>query len=129
MEANSSLMNQFHLGVSPDGRECLMVFVDEEHRAMKCVAEFSEFQAFVANLAQIADEMARRQMLGGGRAALPRQMIDVTAAAFMHDADDDCIKGTLVGPSGDLMGLKMSPEVASLLSRALLLATPAALAS
>lgn len=139
MEPSSSMINQFHLGVSADGGECLMVFVDEEQRAMKCVANFSEFRAFVSGLCEIAEEMARRQSteddpaaIEGGetvRIASPRGLLDVASGAFAHDADRDCIKGALVGADGNLLGLKMSPEVASQLSRALLLATPAQMAS
>lgn len=129
METATSLMSKFHLGVSADGRECLMVFVDEEHKAMKCVAKFSEFQVFVQNLCEIANEMARRQMPGEGPAALPRQMLDVASGAFCHDGEAGRITGALTGANGDLTPLRMSPEVAAQLCRALLMASPAALAS
>jgi hypothetical protein len=132
MDPSSGLISQFHLGVSADGGECLMVFVDDEQRAMKCVANYSEFRAFVSGLCEIAQEMARRQ---GSEEAnqqavqLSRALLDVASGAFAHDADRDCIKGALVGADGGMVGVKMSPEVASQLSRALLLATPAQLAS
>ena len=128
-DASSSLMSQFHLGVSADGRECLMVFVDDEQNAMKCVAQFAEFRAFVANLCEIANEMARRQMRGEEPAAVPRQMVDVASGAFCHDSDEGRITGALMGANGDLMQVCMSPEVASQLCRALLMAAPASLAS
>ncbi len=129
MENATSLMSKFHLGVSADGRECLMVFVDEEQNAMKCVAQFSEFRAFVQNLSEIANEMARRQTQGEGPAALPRQMVDVASGAFCHDGEAGRITGALMDSNGDLMPVRMSPEVASQLCRALLMASPAALAS
>jgi hypothetical protein len=140
MDPSSSMISQFHLGVSADGGECLMVFVDEEQRAMKCVANFSEFRAFVSGLCEIAEEMARRQSTEiesdedgdeqpAVRASPSRGLLDVASGAFAHDVDRDCIKGALVGADGNMFGLKMSPEVASQLSRALLLATPAQLAS
>ena len=140
MDPSSSMISQFHLGVSADGGECLMVFVDEEQRAMKCVANFSEFRAFVSGLCEIAEEMARRQSTENEsdddaeeqpavRVSPGRGLLDVASGAFAHDSDRDCIKGALVGADGNMLGLKMSPEVASQLSRALLLATPAQLAS
>jgi len=136
MDPSSSMISQFHLGVSADGGECLMVFVDEEQRAMKCVANFSEFRAFVTGLCEIADEMARRQssdVEGDGTTLknvnAPSGLLDVASGAFAHDADHDCIKGALVDADGGMLGVQMSPEVASQLSRALLLATPAQLAS
>jgi len=138
MDPSSSMISQFHLGVSADGGECLMVFVDEEQRAMKCVANFTEFRAFVTGLCEIAEEMARRQASdasetededGTTTIARPNGLLDVASGAFAHDAQRDCIKGALVGADGGMVGVKMSPEVASQLSRALLLATPAQLAS
>ena len=139
MDPSSSMISQFHLGVSADGGECLMVFVDEEQRAMKCVANFSEFRAFVTGLCEIAEEMARRQATEGDGEAETAQpitppsiaagLLAVASGAFAHDAQHDCIKGALVGADGGMMGVQMSPEVASQLSRALLLATPAQLAS
>ena len=141
MDPSSSMISQFHLGVSADGGECLMVFVDEEQRAMKCVANFSEFRAFVSGLCEIAEEMARRQCTDGEsgsdeqadeqpvRVTPGRGLLDVASGAFAHDNDRDCIKGALVGADGNMLGLKMSPEVAAQLSRALLLATPAQMAS
>lgn len=138
MDPSSSMISQFHLGVSADGGECLMVFVDEEQRAMKCVANISEFRAFVTGLCEIAEEMARRQAAEASMAgdddetatiARPDGLLDVASGAFAHDAQRDCIKGALVGADGGMVGVQMSPEVASQLSRALLLATPAQLAS
>jgi hypothetical protein len=139
MDPSSSMISQFHLGVSADGGECLMVFVDEEQRAMKCVANLNEFRAFVTGLCEIAEEMQRRQASEEAESAMTREteqlarrargLVDVASGAFAHDADHDCIKGALVGADGKMVGLQMSSEVASQLSRALLLATPAQLAS
>ena len=140
MDPSSSMISQFHLGVSADGGECLMVFVDEEQRAMKCVANLNEFRAFVTGLCEIAEEMQRRQSTDSETegeeadetaklARRARGLLDVASGAFAHDADHDCIKGALVGADGKMLGLQMSSEVASQLSRALLLATPAQLAS
>jgi hypothetical protein len=61
--------------------------------------------------------------------APPRGLLDVASGAFARDADRDCIKGALVGADGGMVGVQMSPEVASQLARALLLAMPAEPAS
>ena len=128
-DLDSRLMSQFHLGVSADGRECLMVFVDEEQHAMKCVAEFAEFRAFVANLTEIANEMARRQMQAGEQTPLSRPIVDVSSGVFTHDAAEGVITGALTGSAGGSVPVRMSPEVATQLCRALLMASPAPLAS
>ena len=43
MENPTGTLDKFHLGVSADGQTCMMVFVDEEQRTIRCVADVSEF--------------------------------------------------------------------------------------
>ena len=61
METPTGTLDKFHLGVSADGQTCMMVFVDEDQRTIRCVADFSEFNAFIANLNRAAAEMMRRR--------------------------------------------------------------------
>ena len=61
MEIPNGTLDKFHLGVSADGQTCMMVFVDEDQRTIRCVADFSEFNAFIANLNRAAAEMSRRR--------------------------------------------------------------------
>ena len=127
-EPSSTLISQFHLGVSADGNACMMVFVDDEQHAMKCVAEFSEFRQFVASLCEIANEMARRQMQVPG-STLPDRVIEVESGSFTPDRANNGVAGTLVASDGTSVGMKMSASMAAELSRALLLAAPARRAS
>ena len=50
--ANS--LDKFHLGVSTDGQSCMMIFIDEEHRTIRCAADFEQFSAFIASLNRAA---------------------------------------------------------------------------
>ncbi len=54
-------LDKFHLGVSADGQSCMMIFIDEEHRAIRCTADFAQFHAFITSLTCAAAEMARRR--------------------------------------------------------------------
>ena len=54
-------LDKFHLGVSADGRSCVMVFMGEDRHTINCVADFAEFNAFIASLNHAANEMARRR--------------------------------------------------------------------
>ena len=42
----------FQLGISTDGTNCMMVFVDEDQRMTTCSANFNELNQFIASLAQ-----------------------------------------------------------------------------
>ena len=61
MENPTGTLDKFHLGVSADGQTCMMVFVDDEQRTFRCVADVSEFYAFIAKLNRAAAEMSRRR--------------------------------------------------------------------
>jgi len=132
MDDNSSRVSQFHLGMSEDGQRCLMVFIDEKQHAMECVADFSEFTAFISSLCEAATEMAKRQ--GTDENPAPQQRtrtvrcrpIDVSSAAFQVHPGDGSIMGALVSNAGDVVGVRMRPEVANQLTRDLLMASPAA---
>ena len=115
-------LDKFHLGVSADGRSCLMVFLDEDQRAIRCTADFAQFNAFIANLNRAAAEMARRR----NEEPTPSVAMNVTFAEFQLSRDDDYIEGALIGDSGEIVGIRMHPDVACQLTRAMLMTTPAA---
>jgi hypothetical protein len=92
---------------------------------MKCTVTFPEFAAFISNLSNAAQEMARRQALTD-KLAGPSNVMNVASGAFRLDAADGSVMGALVSDSGDVLGVRMQPDVACYLTRAILLAAPAA---
>jgi hypothetical protein len=125
MDMSSGDIKQFKLGMSADGLTCMLLFVDDEERTMKCIASFSEFAAFVSNLSNAAQEMARRQALIHQQAD-PCGVMNVASGAFRLDATDGYVTGALVSQAGDVVGVRMQADIACQLSRALLLAAPPA---
>lgn len=134
---DNSKVAQFHLGMSEDGQRCLMVFIDEKQHAMECVADFSEFTAFISSLCEAANEMAKRQgtdsapEASGAPATVETKTIqckpvDVSSAAFQVHPGDGSVMGALVSNAGEVVGVRMRPEVACQITRDLLMATPAA---
>ena len=141
---SSSKVAQFHLGMSEDGQRCLMVFIDEKQHAMECVADFSEFTAFISSLCDAANEMAKRQgteedqvpsdavgkdvvvSSSGETRTIQCRPVDVSSAAFQLHPGDGSVMGALVSNAGEVVGVRMRPEVACQITRDLLLATPAA---
>lgn len=126
MDASSGDIKQFQLGLSHDGLTCMLLFVDDGKRTMKCMATFSEFAAFVSNLSNAAQEMARRQALSDDPAACAGSVLNVASGAFRLDEADGSVTGALISNSGDVVDVRMQPDVACQLTRALLLAAPAA---
>lgn len=139
---DTSKVAQFHLGMSDDGQRCLMVFIDEKQHSMECVADFGEFTAFISSLCDAANEMAKRQGTDQdpapsiGTAIAPNasgqdrtiqcKPVDVSSAAFQVHPGDGSVMGALVSNAGEVVGVRMRPEVACQISRDLLLAAPAA---
>jgi hypothetical protein len=124
-------LDRFHLGISSDGTSCLLLFVDERDQAISCIANFAEFNAFIASLSQAAKEMSRRRSVAeeeeedDGSQEEPGA-INVASAAFKISAQDGCLLGSLIGADGEVVGIRMRPEVANEMTRAMLLTTPAA---
>ena len=116
----------FQLGISTDGTNCMMVFVDEDQRMTTCSANFNELNQFIASLAQAAGEMARRRSEQIEAApALSLGAINVSSAAFKLCAHDGYLLGALAGNAGEVVGIRMCPDVASQMTRAMLLTLPA----
>ena len=119
-------LDKFHLGVSADGQSCIMIFIDEEHRAIRCTAGFAEFNTFIASLNRAAAEMTRRRSASAGEEVPPSGTLNVTFAEFQLSRDDAYIEGALVGESGEIVGIRMHPDVACQITRAMLMTAPAA---
>jgi len=126
MDTPTGTLDKFHLGVSADGQSCMMIFVDEQHRTMKCVADFSEFNAFIASLTRVAGEMARRRSDNGEAQGPECGTLNVAFAEFQLSPTDAYIEGALVGDAGQIVGIRMCPEVACQLTKAMLMTAPAA---
>jgi hypothetical protein len=126
MDTPTGTLDKFHLGVSADGQSCMMIFIDEDQRTIRCVADFSEFNAFIANLNRAADEMARRRHVEGDEKSVASGTLIVAFAEFQLSPNDAYIEGALVGDSGQIVGIRMCPEVACQLTKAMLMTAPAA---
>jgi hypothetical protein len=127
MDTPTGTLDKFHLGVSADGQTCMMVFVDEDQRTIRCVADFSEFNAFIASLNQAAAEMSRRRHEEDDEQQGPVcGTLNVAFAEFQLSPTDEYIEGALVGDSGQIVGIRMCPEVACQLTKAMLMTAPAA---
>src|SRR5437773_5799875 len=113
-------LDKFHLGVSADGRNCMLIFIDEEQHAIQCTADFAQFNAFIASLNRAAAEMARRRNELGDDEATPCATMNVTFAEFQLSRDDDYIEGALIGDSGEIVGIRMHPDVACQMTKAVL---------
>ena len=126
MDTPTGTLDKFHLGVSPDGQTCMMVFVDAEQHTIRCVADFSEFNNFIANLNRAASEMARRRHEEGDEEGPACGTLNVAFAEFQVSPTDAYIEGALVGDAGQIVGIRMCPEVACQLTKAMLMTAPAA---
>jgi hypothetical protein len=141
MDNVTGTLDKFHLGVSADGKSCVMVFIDESQHSINCVADFAEFKAFINSLSHAANEMARRRStspdgedesptagddLAGEEMAIRPATMNVASAAFQMNKDEGYIEGALVGDAGEIVGVRMCTEVACQLTRAMLMSAPAA---
>jgi hypothetical protein len=126
MDQPNGTLDKFHLGVSADGRSCVMVVVDDDQNAIKCIADFSEFNAFIASLNRAAAEMARRRSEQGDERGPAGGTLNVAFAEFQLNPTDAYIEGALVGDSGQIVGIRMAPEVACQLTKAMLMTAAAA---
>jgi len=126
MDKPTGTLDKFHLGVSADGQTCMMLFVDEDQRTIRCVADVSEFNAFIASLNRAAQEMSRRRHEEGDEQGPVCGAMNVAFAEFQRSPTDEYIEGALVGDAGQIVGIRMCPEVACQLTKAMLMTAPAA---
>jgi hypothetical protein len=128
-----STLTKFHLGLAADGTSCAMVFVDEHQRSIACISSFSDIMGFIASLQRMAAEMARRRTLlvkddgGAEQPALDTisGALNIASADFRM-TDDGYIVGSMVGEGGQLVGIRMRPDVANEMTRNMLRSAPVA---
>lgn len=124
-------LSKFHLGLAADGMSCAMVFIDDRARSIACLASFAELGGLIASLNRVAAELSRRrtQPAVSGDEEEPRQApcnaINVAGSDFRMCADDGSILGSLVDDSGQVIGIRMRPEVANEMTRNMLLSAQA----
>ncbi len=128
-----SALDRFHLGIDGDGTSCLLLFVDENGHAISSLASFAEFNAFIASLMQAAAEMTRRRTLHTSDEGMddvsgegPVQAMTVASAAFQMSPHGECLLGSLIGDGGEVVGIRLPPRVAHEMTKAMLMASPAA---
>ena len=128
-------LEKFHLGLAADGMTCALVFVDEHHHSIACIASFADLNGFIVSLTRAATEMARRRSmlmqddasstdddvvavtgLGEDRAAA----FNIASSNFRLCADDGCIVGSLVDDAGQVVPIRMRPDVANEMMRNML---------
>ncbi len=121
---DGSVVN-FQLGISADGTNCMIVFVDEEQRMTTCSVNFIEFNQFITSLSQAAGEMARRRTDFLEDEPASALALNVSSAAFKLCAHDGYLLGALASDAGEVVGIRMCPDVANQMTRAMLLTLPA----
>lgn len=131
-------LEKFHLGLAADGMTCALVFVDEHHHSIACIASFADLNGFIVSLTGAATEMARRRamLMQDGVPATDDDDDDVVAIAstgddrqaafniasstFRRCADDGYIVGSLVDDDGQVVPIRMRPDVANEMTRNML---------
>jgi hypothetical protein len=130
-------LEKFHLGLAADGMTCALVFVDEHHHSIACIASFADLNGFIVSLTRAATEMARRRaMLMQDSAPATDDADDVVAIAgtgddrqaafniasstFRLSADDGYIVGALVDDGGQVVPVRIRPDVANEMTRNML---------
>ena len=129
-------LEKFHLGLAADGMTCALVFVDEHHHSIACIASFADLNGFIVSLTRAATEMARRRAIitpddtpatdddddiavagaGNDRQAA----FNIASSAFRLCADDGYIVGSLVDDDGQVVPIRMRPDVANEMTRNML---------
>lgn len=121
-------LEKFHLGLAADGMSCALVFVDEHHHSIACIASFDDLNRFIVSLTRAATEMARRRptparddasATADGLAAITGSSADrqapftIAASTFRLCADDGYLVGSLVDDDGQMVPIRMRPDVAN----------------
>ena len=130
-------LEKFHLGLAADGMTCALVFVDEHHHSIACIASFADLNGFIVSLSRAATEMARRRAMlmqdgvpatddeddvvaiagtGDDRQAA----FNIASSTFRLCAADGYIVGSLVDDDGQVVPIRMRPDVANEMTRNML---------
>lgn len=132
------MLEKFHLGLAADGTSCAMVFIDDRHRSIACIASFTDLNGFIVSLTRAAAEMARRRVVEdepvadvdtAAPAALQDDLagaINITASDFRLCGDNGHILGALVGDGGQVISIRLRPDVANEMTRNMLRTAPVA---
>jgi len=129
-------LETFHLGLASDGTSCAMVFMDEQHRSIACIASFADLNGFIVSLTRAAAEMARRRAVpmrqdaagddgetASGAQGGRRDAFNVAFADF-KPGDDGYVVGSLIDDAGEVVRIRMPAHVASEMTRNVLRAAP-----
>lgn len=123
-------LEKFHLGLAADGMTCALVFVDERHRSIACIASFADLNGFIVSLTQAATEMAKRRALHDHDDAPSTDeqslAFNVSSSSFHLCADDGHMVGALVDDGGQIVPVRMRPNVANEMMRNMLKASQVA---
>ena len=130
-------LEKFHLGLAADGMTCALVFVDEHHHSIACIASFADLNGFIASLTKAATEMARRRamlmrddapatdddddvLVIAGRGNDRQAAFNIASSTFRLCADDGSIVGSLVDDDGQVVPIRMRADVANEMTRNML---------
>jgi hypothetical protein len=136
MDNAPGTLAKFHLGLAADGTSCALVFVDEHDHSIACIASFADLNGFIVSLTRAAAEMAQRramlappdqeaaleslETLHNARPGVTVGAIDVASSDFRMCDDDGTILGSLVGEGGQVVGIRLRPDVANEMTRNML---------
>jgi hypothetical protein len=133
-------LEKFHLGLAADGTTCALVFVDEHHHSIACIASFADLNGFIVSLTRAAAEMTRRRAMLMQDDALSTDddviavtgsdddrpvVFSVASSTFLLCADG-YVMGSLVDDDGQTIPIRMRPDVANEMTRNMLKAARAA---
>lgn len=127
-------LETFHLGLAADGTSCAMVFVDESHHSIACVASYADLNGLIASLSQAAAELARRRAAPMADEAADETAADETAtdeadpsdalelfnivsSNFCEQGDGGYMIGALVDDRGRTVPVRLRPDVAYEMTR------------
>ena len=131
-------LEKFHLGLAADGTSCALVFVDERHRSIACIASFADLNGFIVSLTRAATEMARRRAMLmrddapstdddendvvaiGGTGDDRQAAFNIASSTFRLCADDGYLVGALVDDGGQVVPVRLRPDVANEMTRNML---------
>ena len=123
-----------------------MVFVDDHHRSIACIASFADLHGFIASLTRAADELARRRaelladapsddqdddqdqdivMTAASADSGQPGLLTIAGSDFRLCATDGSLVGTLVTEDGRSLPVRLRPDAAHEMARNVLKATRA----